>query len=154
MTPSDKMKDQAETAWADYDAHLTKAEDHLEAAARKGETAFDEHTAVPEAHLERTEDYLEAAADKAEMRAAKRGQQHDHFTPPGGSHMSTHADPSKDEYLELEKKLGAAEYELAANLAETDKTLDAAVKKGKKQAKAARAQLKQKVDAKRPQRSA
>jgi hypothetical protein len=61
--------------------------------------------------------------------------------------MSTHADPSKDEYLELEKKLGAAEYELAASLAETDKTLDTAVKKGKKQAKAARAQLKRKAAA-------
>jgi hypothetical protein len=46
--------------------------------------------------------------------------------------MSTHADPSKDEYLELEKKLGAAEYELAANLAETDKALGTAVKKGNK----------------------
>ena len=56
--------------------------------------------------------------------------------------MSTHADPSKDEYLELEKKLGAAEYELAANLAEIDKALDTAVKKGKQQAKAAGTQLK------------
>ena len=31
MTPSDKLKDQGEKAAADYDAHLTKAEDHLEA---------------------------------------------------------------------------------------------------------------------------
>ena len=70
-TPSDKMKDQAETARADYDAHLTKAEDHLEAAARRAETSFEEHTAVPEARLEKTEDYLEAAAHKAEMEAAE-----------------------------------------------------------------------------------
>ena len=61
--------------------------------------------------------------------------------------MSTHADPSKDEYLELDKKVGAAEYELAAGLAETDKALDTVVKKGKKQAKAARAQLKRKAGA-------
>ena len=61
--------------------------------------------------------------------------------------MSTHPNPSKDEYLELEKKLGAAEYELAANLAETDRQLDTAVKKGKKQVKAARAQLKRKAAA-------
>jgi hypothetical protein len=61
--------------------------------------------------------------------------------------MSTHADPSKDEYLELEKKLGAAEYELAASIAETDKQLDTAVKKGKKQARAARAQLKRQAAA-------
>jgi hypothetical protein len=75
MTPSDKMKDQAETAWADYDAHLTKAEDHLEAAARKTETSFEKHTAVPEARLEKTEDTLEAAAHKAEMQAAERDAQ-------------------------------------------------------------------------------
>ena len=31
---------------------------------------------------------------------------HDQFSPPREVHMSTHADPSKDEYLELEKKLG------------------------------------------------
>jgi len=61
--------------------------------------------------------------------------------------MSTHPNPSKDEYLELEKKLGAGEYELAANLAETDKTLDTAVKKGQRRAKAARAQLKRKAAA-------
>jgi hypothetical protein len=65
-------------------------------------------------------------------------------------HMSAHADPSKDEYLELEKKLGAAEYELAANLADTDKALDRAVKKGKKPAAAARAQLKRKAAARSP----
>jgi hypothetical protein len=33
MTPSDKMKDEAEKAAADYDAQLTKVEDHLEAAS-------------------------------------------------------------------------------------------------------------------------
>jgi hypothetical protein len=62
-------------------------------------------------------------------------------------HMSTHADPSKDEYLELEKKLGAAEYELAEGLAETDKALDTAVTKGKKRARTASAQLKRKAAA-------
>ena len=61
--------------------------------------------------------------------------------------MSTHSDPSKDEYLELEKKLGAAEYEIAANLVETDKALVTAVKKGKEQAKTARARLKRKAAA-------
>jgi hypothetical protein len=61
--------------------------------------------------------------------------------------MSTRADQRKDEYLELEKKHGAAEYELAANLAETGKALGTAVKKGKKQAKAARGQLKRKAAA-------
>ena len=61
--------------------------------------------------------------------------------------MSTHADPSKDEYLKLEKKLGAAEYELAGNLAETDKALGTAVKKGEKRARAARAQPKRKAGA-------
>jgi len=44
-SPSDKMKDQDEKAWADYDAHLTQAEDHLETAARKAESSFEEHTA-------------------------------------------------------------------------------------------------------------
>ena len=68
--------------------------------------------------------------------------------------MSTHRDSTKDEYLEVEKKVGAAEYELAANLAETDEALDTAMKKGQKDSEAARKQLKQKVDAKRPQRSA
>jgi hypothetical protein len=67
MTPSDKMKDQAEAAWADYDAHLTNAEDHLEAAARKAETSFYEHTAVPGARLEKAEDDLEAAAHKVDV---------------------------------------------------------------------------------------
>jgi len=68
--------------------------------------------------------------------------------------MSTHGDPTKDEYLEVEKKLGAVEDELAANLAETDKALDTAMKTGQKDAAAARKQLKRKVDAQRAQRSA
>ena len=75
MTSADKINDQAAKAWGDYDAHLTKAEDHLEAAARKAETSLDEHTAVPEARFEETEDYLEAAAHKAEMEAAGRDAQ-------------------------------------------------------------------------------
>ena len=62
--------------------------------------------------------------------------------------MSTHADPGKDEYLELDKKLGAAEYEaLAANLAEADKALDAAAEKHKKKLSAARTRLKRKAAA-------
>lgn len=61
--------------------------------------------------------------------------------------MSTHSDPGEDNYRELDKKVGEAELELAANLAETDKALDTAVKKGKEQAKAARTQLKQKAAA-------
>jgi hypothetical protein len=44
-------------------------------AARRAETSFEEHTAVPEARLEKTEDYLEAAAHKAEMEAAERDAQ-------------------------------------------------------------------------------
>jgi uncharacterized membrane protein len=75
MTPSDELKDQAERAWADYDADLTNAEDHLEAAARKAETSFYEHTAVPEARLEKTEDDLEAAAHKVDVQAAERDEQ-------------------------------------------------------------------------------
>ena len=74
MTPSDKMKDQAEKAAADYDAHLTEAEDHLEAAARKAETSFREDTAVPEAHLEKAEDHMEAAARKAETAGCGAGR--------------------------------------------------------------------------------
>ena len=61
--------------------------------------------------------------------------------------MSTHTDPSKDEYLELEKKLGAAEYELAANLADAGNALDAAAEKRKKKASASRTQLKEKAAA-------
>jgi hypothetical protein len=68
--------------------------------------------------------------------------------------MSTHGDPTKDEYLEVEKKVGAAEHELVANLAETDKALDTAMKKGQKDAEAELKQLKRKVDAQRAQRSA
>jgi hypothetical protein len=56
-------------------AHLKKAENHLEAAARKAETSFKEHTAVPEAHLEKAEDHLEAAAHNAETQAAERDAQ-------------------------------------------------------------------------------
>lgn len=64
--------------------------------------------------------------------------------------MNTHADPSKDEYLELDKKIAAAEYELAEGLAETDKALDTAVNKGKENAKAVGTELKRKVDARSP----
>jgi hypothetical protein len=60
--------------------------------------------------------------------------------------MSTHADPRKDKYLDLEKKLGAEEYEIAAGLAETDKELDATREKGKAEAETAGRQLKRKLD--------
>ncbi len=59
----------------------------------------------------------------------------------------SNADPGKDEYLEVEKKLGAAELELAANLADADKALDAGVEKRKKRVSAARTQLKWKAAA-------
>jgi hypothetical protein len=36
---------------------------------------------------------------------------------PNGSKTSGHRDPTKDKYLEIEKRLGAAEYELAAEIA-------------------------------------
>jgi len=61
--------------------------------------------------------------------------------------VSTHADSSKDEYLELDKKVAAAEYEFLAYLAETDKALDTAATKGKEKAEAAGTDLKRKVDA-------
>ena len=61
--------------------------------------------------------------------------------------MSNHVDATKNEYVELDKKIGAAEYELAANIAETDKALDTALKKGKKGAKTARTQIERKVGA-------
>jgi hypothetical protein len=75
MSPSDKMKGQAEKAFVDYDAHLTKAEDHLEATARSAEACFDEHTAVPEARLEKAEDQLEVAAHNADTHSAERAAQ-------------------------------------------------------------------------------
>jgi hypothetical protein len=61
--------------------------------------------------------------------------------------MSTHGDPTKDEYLELEKKVGAAESELAAELADAGKALDAATEKRQKKVSSARAELKRKAAA-------
>jgi hypothetical protein len=75
MSPSDNMKGRAEKAFVDYDARLTKAEDHLEAAAREAEASFKEHTAVPEAHLEKAEDHLEVAAHNADTQGAERAAQ-------------------------------------------------------------------------------
>ena len=43
-------------------------------------------------------------------------------------------DPTKDEYLELEKMLGAAEYELAADIAAGKKELDDVVKTARERA--------------------
>ena len=65
MAMSDK-KDEAEKAAAEYDAHLEKAEDHLEAAAQRADASFRERTAGAEAHLEQAEGRLEADAQKAE----------------------------------------------------------------------------------------
>lgn len=72
MTQSDEPKDRAEKGAADYDAHLTNAEDHMEAAARKAETSFREDTAGTEAHLAKAEDHMEAAARKAETQAPEK----------------------------------------------------------------------------------
>ncbi len=63
---SNKGKGGGEKAWQEYDEHLTRAEDRLEASAQKAEASFKEHTAGAEAKLEETEDKLETAARKAE----------------------------------------------------------------------------------------
>lgn len=75
MSLSEKTEDQAGKAFVDYDAHLTKAEDHLAAAARDAEASFEEHTTVPEAHLEKAEDHLGVAAHNVETQAAERAAQ-------------------------------------------------------------------------------
>ena len=62
--------------------------------------------------------------------------------------MSTH-DPSKDDYLELESRLGRAEQTLAADLAEADTELDAAVKAAPEHAKALPDRMATKAAAKR-----
>jgi hypothetical protein len=46
-------------------------------------------------------------------------------------------DPSKDQYLELEKRLGAAEYELAEEIAAGSKVLDDAIEARREQARSA-----------------
>jgi hypothetical protein len=60
--------------------------------------------------------------------------------------MSTHTpdegscemhDPTKDKYLELEKKLGATEYELAADIAGESKAVGDAMEAVHKQARSA-----------------
>ena len=60
--------------------------------------------------------------------------------------MSTHGDPTQDEYLELEKKVGAAESELVAQLADADNALDAAHEKQQK-ISAPRQKLRRKIAA-------
>ena len=64
MPKSDKMKDHADKAATEYEAHLERAEDHLAASAQKAEDSFREHTAGAEARLEKAEDHLEASAKK------------------------------------------------------------------------------------------
>jgi hypothetical protein len=68
MAPSNRNKDHAGTARAEFDAHLGRVEDKLEAAAQRSDAAFREHTAGAEAKLEKAEDKLEAAARKVENR--------------------------------------------------------------------------------------
>ena len=48
--------------------------------------------------------------------------------------MSSHVDPTKDKYFELEKTLGTGEYELAADIAAGNKALDDAVKTAREHA--------------------
>lgn len=61
--------------------------------------------------------------------------------------MSTQGDPKKDEYLELEKKVGAAESELAAELADADNALDAGRQRQHQRVGASRAERQRKVTA-------
>jgi hypothetical protein len=51
--------------------------------------------------------------------------------------MSNHVDPTKDEYLELEKRLGHAEYALVADIAASNKALDDAAKTAREHAESA-----------------
>lgn len=67
MAESGKTKHPASAA-ADYDEHLRRAEDHLEAGAAKSESSFREHTAGAAAKLQEAEDKADAAARKAEKR--------------------------------------------------------------------------------------
>jgi hypothetical protein len=64
--------------------------------------------------------------------------------------MNTHSNPADDEYLALEKKLGAQENEITAGVAEAGEALDAAKDKRKREAETAGRQLKQKLDAHSP----
>ena len=59
-------QDHGGTTWAKYDAHLTRAEDKLEAAAQRTEAAFEEHTAGARAKIDQAEDKLAAAARKVD----------------------------------------------------------------------------------------
>ena len=46
-------------------------------------------------------------------------------------------DPTKDKYLELDKKLGTAEYALAADIAAGNKAFDGAMKTARQQIRSA-----------------
>jgi hypothetical protein len=63
--------------------------------------------------------------------------------------MSTETNPADDEYLQLEKRLGGQEQELAASLAEADRTLDAATEHSLQRFKTLIDQLDAKAAAKR-----
>jgi hypothetical protein len=68
---------------------------------------------------------------------------------PGKKDKRGHGDPTKDKYLKLETKVGAAEYEIAANLTEDSKALNEAEERRRREAKqkveAARTQLERDV---------
>ena len=66
MAPSDRNKDRTGTARAEYDAHLGRAEDKLEADAQRSDAEFREHTAGAAARLEAAEDKLEADAQRSD----------------------------------------------------------------------------------------
>lgn len=55
-------------------------------------------------------------------------------------------DPTKDEYLELDKKLGTAEYELAGDIAAGNKALGDAVGTAREHAKSAIGDIRRRVD--------
>ena len=66
MAPSDSNKDHAGTAWTEYDEHLKRVEDKLEAAAQSSDAAFREHTASAKAKLEEAENERAAAAQSSD----------------------------------------------------------------------------------------
>ena len=68
MTSPKKNKRRGGPSRADYDEHLGRVEDKLEARAQRADAAFRKHTAGAKARLEKAEDKLEAAARKAENR--------------------------------------------------------------------------------------
>lgn len=66
MAPSDPNRETPDSARAEYDEHLERVEDKLEAAAHSSDAAFREDTAGAEAKLKEAEDELEAAAQSSD----------------------------------------------------------------------------------------